>query len=276
MRNRKIKLVATISGFDTEIATIKIQNYAQEKAVSDWTELVCPICGEKTQYMGGYHCQKDNVDFNHWSKLRRVIKGTTQPLETPRLIAEKEIPKAQLTYLTKAEFAQQYTDATRKDEGEKGILLVDNTDDKVKLLFKLLVAVEELDYVIVAKWNDTTEQIVGILTTSASGRILIREIIPSNLLIQKETLTLDRTKISKQEIEEAKAFVTAFIPKASAETFTVNDYRIGVEGITQEPQTPQKALDIREILAQHNININGGQQMVEVAPKAPKPLKRKK
>lgn len=274
MRNRKIKLVATISGFDTEIATIKIQNYAQEKAVSDWTELVCPICGEKTQYMGGYHCQKDNVDFNHWSKLKRVIKGTTQPLETPRLIAEKEIPKAQLTYLTKAEFAQQYTDATRKDEGEKGILLVDNTDDKVKLLFKLLVAVEELNYVVVAKWNDTTEQIVGILTMSASGRILIREIIPSNLLIQKETLTLDRTKITQQEVEEAKAFVKAFIPKASAETFTVNDYRVGIEGIAQEPQTPQKALDIKEILAQHNINVNG-QQMVEVVPKT-KPLRRKK
>lgn len=249
MINRKLRLVANISGFDTLIAEVKIQNFADEIEVKKWTDLVCPICGEKTEYHGGYVCQKDKAQFNHWSKLKRVIKGTAKELLSPRLLPEKETATAKLSYLTAEEFAKTYVDATRKEGGEKGVLLTE--DASAKNLFKLLVAVEQLHYVIVCKWNDTTEEIVGLLTVSASGRILIKEIIPSNLAIVKETLFLRRDAITPQEVDEAKAFVSHFIPKATPETFQVHDYRVQwKDGVRVEaPEAPvQKVVDIKEIL----------------------------
>lgn len=251
MKNRKLRLVANVSGFDTLIAEVKIQNFASEIDVKDWTELVCPTCNERPTWKGGYECPKDNQTFGHWSKLKRVIKGTTKALNIPRLLKEKEEAIAKLSWLPSEEFAKKFTDATRKDEGEKGIILTDSAS--AKNLFKLLVAVEQLKCVVIAKWNDTTEEIVGLLTVSASGRILIREIIPSNLVQVKETLFIDRKAITKQDVDEAKAFIEHFIPKATEETFTVSDYRAQWKdgfNITESPTAePQKVADIREIMA---------------------------
>jgi hypothetical protein len=251
LKNRKLRLVANVSGFDTLIAEVKIQNFADEIDVKEWTDLVCPSCGTKPFWKGGYVCPNDSQAFNHWSKLKRVIKGTATALSIPRLLKEKEEAVAKLSYLTTDEFSHNYVDATRKDEGEKGIILTDSAS--ARNLFKLLVAVEQLKYVIIAKWNDTTEEVVGLLTVSASGRILIREIIPSNLVQVRETLFIDRKSITKQEVEEAKAFVEHFIPKATDETFAVADYRAQwkeghvTEGAAPEPQ---KVADIKEIMKQ--------------------------
>lgn len=254
MKNRKLRLVANVSGFDTLIAEVKLQNFADEVDVKQWTDLVCPACGEKPEYHGGYVCPKDNQSFPHWSRLKRVIRGTTKALGIPRLLKEKEEAVAKLSYLTTEEFAQKYTDATRADNGEKGVVLTDSAS--AKNLFKLLVAVEQLKYVIIAKWNDTTEEIVGLLTVSASGRILIREIIPSNLVQVRETLFIDRKSITKKEVEEAKLFVEHFIPKATDETFAVADYRaLWKEGIATEAPEPQKVADIKEIMSKLEIEV---------------------
>lgn len=257
-----------MSGFDTLIAEVKIQNYASEIDVKEWTELVCPTCNEKPAWKGGYECSKDQQTFGHWSKLKRIIRGTTQALTIPRLLKEKEEAVAKLSWLSAEDFAQNYVDATRKDEGEKGVILTDSAS--AKNLFKLLVAVEQLKYVIIAKWKDTTEEIVGLLSVSASGRILIREIIPSNLVQVKETLFLDRNAITNEDIEEAKAFVEHFIPKATEETFKVNDYRAQwkegtITNETAEPET-QKVADIKAIMAKALVQI----------PTIPTPKKRKR
>lgn len=269
MKNRKLRLVANISGFETVIAEVAIKNFASEIDVKDWTDLVCPQCGTKPKWTGGYICPNDQTTFNHWSKLKRVIKGTLTALTTPRLIAEGEVAVAKLSWLTQEEFAHDYTDATRKEDGEKGVVL---TEDKyASLLFKLLVAVEELGYVIITKWNDTNEEVIGLLTTSASGRILIREIIPSNLIKVKQTLFIDRKAITPEEVAEAKAFVQHFIPKATPETFQVKDYRAkwkqGQVAVAEPEEQTQKVLDIHEILKQHKIEV----QVPPAKKKAKKP-----
>lgn len=252
MKNRKLRLVANVSGFDTLIAEVKIENFASEVDVKAWTDLVCPTCDTHPNWTGGYECPNDHQKFNHWSQLKRVIKGTAKALSIPRLLQEKEEAVGKLSYLPAEEFAKQYVDATRLDNGEKGVILTD--DNSAKNLFKMLVAVEQLKYVIVAKWKDTNEEIVGLLTVSQSGRIIIREIIPSNLVKVKPTLFIDRTAITKEEIEEAKAFVSHFIPKATPETFKVADYRAQWrEGTATEAAAapePQKVADIKEIMKQ--------------------------
>lgn len=255
MKNRKLKLVARVNGFETVIAEVKIQNFADEVDVKEWTELVCPICGEKPQYHGGYVCEKDNASFNHWSKLKRVIKGTAQALNIPRLLEEKEIATAYLYWLTIDEFAKNYVDATRKEDGEKGIVIAEKKPDKARAMainvFKCVVAVEEMKYVIIAKWKDTNEEVVALLQPSASGRILMREIIPSNLVTVKETLFVDRNAITQDEVAEAGLFIKTFIPKATAETFQVTDYRAQwKEGKIAVPAEPQggNVADIRAIM----------------------------
>lgn len=265
MKNRKLKLVANVAGFDTLIAEVKIQNFADEIDVKEWTELVCPKCGGQTAWHGGYRCPSDEITFGHWSQLKRVLKGTKEALSIPRLLKEKEEAVAKLSYLPSDEFSTKYVDATRQDHGEKGVVLTD--DASAKNLFKLLVAVEQLHYVIIAKWNDTNEEVVGLLTVSQSGRILIREIIPSNLVQVRETLFIDRKSITKAEIDEAKGFVEHFIPKATDETFAVQDYRAKwKEGLPTEAQAPeeqkQKVADIKAIM-----------QAIQVPTSKPKKVK---
>lgn len=265
MKNRKLKLVANVAGFDTLIAEVKIQNYADEVDVKDWTELVCPDCGTKPTWKGGYECPNDHRSFGHWSQLKRVFKGTATALSIPRLLKEKEEAVAKLSYLPSEDFGAKYVDATRKENGEKGVVLTD--DASAKNLFKLLVAVEQLKYAIIVKWNDTDEEIIGLLTVSQSGRILIREIIPSNLVQVRDTLFIDRNAITKAEVEEAKGFVEHFIPKATDETFAVTDYRAKwKEGLPTEAQVPeeqkQKVADIKAIM-----------QAIQVPTSKPKKVK---
>lgn len=259
MKNRKLKLVATISGFDTLIAEVKLQNFADEIDVKEWTELVCPICGKPTEYHGGYVCPNDKSAYNHWSKLKRVIRGTAKALTVPHLLKDKEEAVGRLSYIPFKDFAKNFVDATRQDGGEKGITLVNTDSASAKNLFKLLVAVERLKCVIIAKWNDTTEEVVGLLTVSASGRILIREIIPSNLVQVRETLFIDPSLITEGEVEEAKQFIEHFIPKATPETFAVADYRAqwkdGIGTTAPVAPEPQKVADIKAIMAQLKVEV---------------------
>lgn len=271
MKNRKLKLMANVAGFDTVIAEVKIQNFADEVDVKEWTELVCPICGEPTQWHGGYVCQKDNATYNHWSKLMRVIRGTKTALKIPRLLDEKEEAVAHLFYLPVDEFAKGYVDATRQENGEKGLVIAEKKEDKARAmainLFKCIVAVEKDGKVIIAKWNDTNEEVIALLERSRSGRIVFREIIPSNLVSVRETLFLDENAITPADVKEAGDFIKHFIPKATPETFEVKDYRAQwKEGRAAEaPAEPvgEKVADIKAIMA-------AMKQVVEVPASKPK------
>jgi len=246
MKPRKLKLIAEVSGFPTAIAEVHIQNFASEAELKDWTDLVCPTCLERPEHHGAsYECKKCGQTFSWWGKLLRVIKGTKTKLEMPRLLAEKEIAVGKLYKMSREDFAK-YCDATK---AERGVTVSDA--GSAHNLFKLLVATEKLDCVIITVYNDTTEQVRALLKISASGRILLQEIIPANLVHMEETLMLNRNEITEKDVTEAKAFVAQFIPEASEETLQVSDYRTMFldEHVAQPEKETAKVVQIKEIMA---------------------------
>jgi hypothetical protein len=246
MKPRKLKLIAEVSGFPTAIAEVHIQNFASEAELKDWTDLVCPTCLEPTEYKGGgYECKKCNGSYSWWGKLLRVVKGTKTKVEMPRLLKEGEITVGKLYKMGREDFAK-YCDATK---AERGVIVSDQ--GSAHNLFKLLVATEKLDCVIITVYNDTTEQVVALLKVSASGRILLQEIIPANLVHMKDTLMLNRNEITEKDVTEAKAFVAQFIPEASEETLRVSDYRTAFldEHVEQPEKETAKVVQIKEIMA---------------------------
>lgn len=146
----------------------------------------------------------------------------------------------------KREDFARYVDATK---AEKGVTQVDSGSSHN--LFKLLVASERAGYVIIVRYNDTTEEVVALLKVSASGRVILQEIIPKNLVQLKQTLMLDTSQISDQEVLEAKAFVEQFLPTATEKTLEVSDYRtmwVDQHIITPE-QEETRVVQIKEIMA---------------------------
>lgn len=220
MKPRKLRLVATVAGFQTAIAEVHIQNFASEPELKDWTELVCPTCMTPTKYHGAvYECETCHSSYSWWGKLLRVIKGTKQKVEMPRLLKEKEEAVGKLYKMKREDFAK-YIDATKS---EKGVSQVDAGSSHN--LFKLLVASERAGYVIIVRYNDTTEEIVALLKVSVSGRVILQEIVPVNLVQLKQTLMLNTGEISETDVTEAQAFVEQFLPTASEDNLKVNDYR---------------------------------------------------
>ncbi len=245
VKPRRLKLVAKVSGFATPIAEVSIQNFASEAELKDWTELVCPECLKPTKYQGGGSACKAHGSFSWWGKLARVVKGTTTKVAMPKLVKEGEITQGTLFKMKREDFAK-YVDATKS---EKGVIVTDS--GSAHNLFKLLVATESLGYVIIAVYNDTTEQVIALLKVSASGRIILQEIIPLNLVKVKETLMLDRSEISEQDIEEAKGFLQAFIPDAKEQNLKVSDYRtMWLEQHLETPeQETEKVVSLKAIMA---------------------------
>jgi hypothetical protein len=247
MKPRKLRLVAEVSGFPTAIAEVHIQNFANEPELHDWTELVCPSCLTPTKYHGAtYECEGCHQNYPWWGKLLRVIKGTKQKVEMPRLIKEHDIAIGKLYKMKREDFAK-YCDATK---AEKGVSQVDS--GSAHNLFKLLVATEKAGYIIIVRYNDTTEEVVALLKISQSGRIILQEIIPLNLVQLKETLILNPSEISEKDALEAKAFVEQFIPGASEETLKVSDYRTAWidQHIIEKPVEDQtRVVQIKEIMA---------------------------
>lgn len=247
MKPRKLRLVAKVSGFPTAIAEVHIQNFASEAELKDYTELVCPNCLEPTEYHPAtYECKKCNQTFSWWGKLVRVIKGTKVKLEMPRLIKEKEVAVGELYKMKRSEFAK-YCDAVKT---EKGITVEDA--NSAHNLFKLLVATEKLGYVIIVRYNDTYEEVIGLLKISDSGRIKLQEIIPINLAKIKESLMLNRDEISDKDVEEAAAFVEQFIPKCDEEKLKAHDYRTAwlEKHVQEQPEKEaEKVVQLKEIMA---------------------------
>jgi hypothetical protein len=246
MKPRKLRLVADVSGFATAIAEVHIANFASEPELKDWTDLVCPTCLTSTEYHGaGYECKTCNQTYSWWGKLVRVLKGTKTKLDIPRLIKEHDIATGKLSKMTRAEFAK-YVDATK---AEKGVTQVDS--GSTHNLFKLLVASERAGYVIIVRYNDTTEEVVALLKVSASGRVILQEIIPKNLVQLKQTLVLNMNEVNESEVSEARAFVEQFLPTATEKTLEVSDYR--TMWIDQHIITPEReetrVVQIKEIMA---------------------------
>jgi len=100
-----------------------------------------------------------------------------------------------------------------------------------------------LGKVILVHFNDTFEERVAILTTSLSNRIILKEIIPLNLLDQRETMKIDFTQVTDKDVAEAETFIKQ-LPKAEESLLYVHDYRInGVEA----PVSPQ-VLELEAII----------------------------
>lgn len=267
MRPRTLKISVSLSGMTAmPIATVTITKFAD--FLEPDTDLICPQCKTKPTWHGGYDCtccpkcgkpmerkivdEKGTVNwkcpedgyqepthFNHWSQLERILKSTGQPILKPKLNEEGKDVLATAYTMDVEEFAK-YVDATYM---EYGVIVKD--EESAGNLRKLLVASEKLSKVVFIRFNDTYEERIAILTTSISDRIILKEIIPLNLADIKETMRIDLSKVSAEEIAEAENFVK-MLPKAEEKHFNVADYRtLGIEGKKVSP----KVLQLEEILA---------------------------
>ncbi len=243
IRRRTLRLVATVGGFSTVLGELLITRFAKMRETwKEGTELLCPECGVKPDWVG-YRCPKCGKTYPSWSGLRRVHRGTGEPFVKPRLTKPKEKVMAQAYIMPMTEFSERYADATLT---EYGVVVKD--ENSAMNLMKLVVAVERLGQVVILKFNDTYEQRIALLTMSASNRVVLREIIPLNLLEAEETLRVDMSRITERDVEEAQALLK-MLPKATEETLKVEDYRtIGVVE-AEERVKPPKVQELAEILA---------------------------
>lgn len=260
MRPRTVDIVVTMSGMTMPLATVSIQLFASILEAD--TALVCPKCGQIPAWHGGYDCTccpicgkvmeqtseglkcaehgiQKSVHFNHWSMLKRVVKGTGEIVTKTKFTGEKETVKAQAYIMELSDFAK-YIDATCN---EYGITVKD--ENSAKNLRKLLIATKNLQKVIFVRFKDTYEERVSVLTLSMSNRIILRELIPLNLQDIKETLRVDLNSVTPQEIEEASAFVK-MLPTAKEELLNISDYR--TIGITTKAESP-KVVELEQIIA---------------------------
>lgn len=265
MRPRTLKISAIISGFKLPIATLKIEKFAD--VLEAETELVCPSCGQKPKWQGGYDCsccpkcgkpmERQIIDdkgtvnwkcptdgyqepnhFNHWSQLKRILKDTGEEIIKPKLLTGEDVI-ADLYVMTQEEFGQKHADAGLT---EYGVVVEDDTS--AKNLKKLLIALTNLHWVSVIRYNDTYEERVALLTVSLSNRIILKELIPENIADIRETMRVDLSGITEKDIQEAESFVKQ-LPKAEDTLFEVHDYRTkGTEG----KQVSPKVLELEAIL----------------------------
>lgn len=265
MRPRKLVIKSNLFGIQQDLAVLTITKFADFLEAE--TELVCPVCGQKPTWHGGYDCTccpkcgkpmekvvvdekgtvnwkcpvdgwQDPSHFNHWSQLKR-IDANGQEVTKTKLTGEGDVT-AFAFIMDIAEFSQ-YADATAS---EYGVVVKD--DGSARNLKKLLIAMERLGKVILLHFNDTYEERVAILTTSISKRIILKEIIPLNLADIKETMRVSFDNITDRDIQEAEAFLKA-LPHADESLLYVHDYRIqGVE----TPKVSPKVLELEAIMTQ--------------------------
>jgi hypothetical protein len=237
MRPRKLKIAVRISGMEMPIAAVRIQPFAE--MIEADTELLCPKCKQKPKWVGGYECQCGER-YTHWSQLLRVVKATSEPIVKTKFTNEKEDVVADAFIMEMKEFSE-VVDATLKDYG-----LTANDETSARNLKKLLVAARYLNKVVLVRYLDTYEERITILTTSISNRIILKEIIPVNLAAIEETMRIDLSNTSQQDIAEAEAFVK-MLPPAKPELLNVSDYR--TKGIGAPKVTP-KVIELEAILQQ--------------------------
>jgi len=239
MRDRKLRITAQFGTMQMAVGDVKIVKFADVRQAE--TDLVCPKCGEKPAWKGGYDCNCGER-YPHWSRLKRILKATGQEILKVKFTEEKGIVQAAAYVLPRKDFAERYSDATLE---EKGIVAQDAST--ARNLRNLLIATQLLEKVIVVAYRDTYEERTCLLTLSMSNRVLLKEIIPMNILELEETMRADVSQVSQQELETAKKFVD-MLPPPTEETFTCHDYRaLGVEAV-EKPS--EKVVELEAILRQ--------------------------
>jgi hypothetical protein len=265
MRPRKLVIKTNLFGIEQTLATLTISKFAE--FLQPKTTLVCPNCGQKPEWHGGYDCvccpicgkplEKIDSDgkgtikfkcaehdfqtpshYNHWSQLKRIDAHGAE-IKKERLTGEGDVT-AYAFVMDLPEFSK-YADATAD---EYGVIVTD--DGSARAMKKLLIAMEKLGKVIVMHFNDTYEERVAILTTSISKRILLKEIIPLNLLDQKETMRVSFEGITDKDVQEAEEYLK-HLPKASEDLLYVHDYRL--QGVEAQKVSP-KVLELEAIMSQ--------------------------
>jgi len=240
MRDRKLRITAQFGAMaPMPVGDVKIVKFADIRQAE--TELVCPSCGARPRWAGGYDCECGQK-YPHWSRLKRILKATGQEILKVKFTEEKTVVQALAFVLPRKDFAERYSDATLE---EKGIVAQDAST--ARNLMNLLIATQLLEKVIVVAYKDTYEERTCLLTLSMSNRVLLKEIIPMNILELEETMRADVSKVSQQELETAKKFVE-MIPPPTEEIFVCHDYRaVGVEA-AEKPSG--KVVELEAILRQ--------------------------
>ncbi len=244
MAHTKLRLVSKLFGMESVIGDVKVEILAHD-LWDDNTKLrtrKCPKCGvvkEKMVFNQEYKCVCGE-SFAHWSAMPEIMAVTGEAITKERLLQPKEQAKGFLYRLTQTEYAKRVS-ATAQ---ERGLTTAD--PGSAKNLKKLIVAQQSLGYVIAVKWNDTYEQKVGILTVSEDNTVVLKELIPENLVeINTDVIKATKEGITTEEIEEAKAFLK-FLPEATSDTFKVSDYR--TQYLKEQPTSNTKVQTLEEIL----------------------------
>lgn len=247
MRHRKIKFIAKVFGMTTPIGVVKVATLAKIRQAD--TVRICPKCKRKVregkndtdciEHSQEYKCPCGE-HYSWWGQLLQAVRATGQIIEKVRLLDPKEIPEAQLYKIPMDKFRAKVSAVVE----DNAIIPEDATT--ARNLAKIIIATTLLGYVVVCKFNDTNEERVCALALNPDDTIVLKELIPDNLLeVNEEVMKADKTAFQAGEIEEAKAFLT-MVPEATDSVFTVSDYRtIGLEEKTVSP----KVMELQAILA---------------------------
>ncbi|MCJ7631031.1 hypothetical protein MUP77_01325 [Candidatus Bathyarchaeota archaeon] len=178
-----------------------------------------------------------------WGSFTRKLRATGQAIVKVRLTGPNDVPDA-LLYKYPLEKYRHMISGAAKESPDNAIIPEDETTSRN--LAKLIIANEVLGYVIVTKFPDTDVERVCALNLNPDGTVVLKELIPSNLvLFNEEVMKVDKTKFTPAEVEEAKAFLQN-IPEATEDVFAVNDYRI--IGLGDKTVSP-KVMELQAILA---------------------------
>ena len=266
MRPRILKIAVRISGMEMPIANVKIKPFAE--VIKADTERLCPKCHAKPKWNGGYDCTccpkcgkpmqgeiddaqrvswkcpedgyQEPTHYSSWEQLEQVVKATGEPIIKTKFTNDKEDVVGDAFIMDMKQFSE-IVDATISEYG-----ITANDDKSAVNLKKLLIATKYLNKVVLVKYLDTYEERVTILTTSISNRIILKEIIPRNLANIEETMRIDLSGVSQQELAEAEQFVK-LLPEAKQELLSVSDYR--TKGISA-PKAAPKVIELEAILSQ--------------------------
>jgi len=263
MKPERIEIVAKAFGFEHSYGVFSILPYADTYRPK--TEWRCPkdnVAPAHTSQL--YKCPTCGDTWTNWNAkspsgayMTPYIKETNISYDGPTLEPDrpaKDPPprKAYISTMPRTKFAEQEGDAAY--DRPYGLIPVDNNkvgiSEAAKNLMKLVIAVDRLDTVITLNWVEGKVEQKVLLTVSMSNRILLQPVIPSNLLVVKETVMVDTTKINEEDLVQAKAFISA-LPVATEDTFVAHDFR--AKGVDYASKVSEKAVALEKILAQQGL-----------------------
>jgi len=83
------------------VGDVKVVKFADIRQAE--TDLVCPSCGAKPRWTGGYDCECGQK-YNHWSRLKRILtrRGTAAQNKINRDAASADDQQVKLEYVGRA------------------------------------------------------------------------------------------------------------------------------------------------------------------------------